>query len=93
MSMKGTFASVGRALRTPKGAVSGAWLALVVLGAILAPVLTPYAYDIQDLPNAFAAPSAANWLGSFARCASATVAGRCFIRFIRTTWACTWNWA
>lgn len=64
MSLKGTFNAIGQALRTPKGAVSGAWLALVVLGAILAPVLTPYDYDIQQLPEAFAAPSAAHWLGT-----------------------------
>lgn len=63
-SMSGTLNSIGRALRTPKGAISGTWLALVVLGAIFAPILTPYVYDIQDLPNSFAPPSFAHWLGT-----------------------------
>ncbi|PZQ94590.1 MAG: peptide ABC transporter permease [Cereibacter sphaeroides] len=64
MSLSRTFASIGRALRSPKGAISGAWIALVVLGAIFAGILTPYSYDIQDLPNSFAAPSAEHWLGT-----------------------------
>lgn len=64
MSLARSLAAMGRALRTPKGAISGAWLALVVLGAILAPVLTPYDYDIQNLGNSFAPPSAAHWLGT-----------------------------
>jgi ABC-type dipeptide/oligopeptide/nickel transport system permease subunit len=53
-----------RAMRTPKGAISGLWLVAVVLGAILAPVLTPYDYDIQNLPGAYQPPSAAHWLGT-----------------------------
>jgi ABC-type dipeptide/oligopeptide/nickel transport system permease subunit len=51
-------------MRTPKGAISGLWLVAVVLGAILAPVLTPYDYDIQNLPGAYQPPSAAHWLGT-----------------------------
>ena len=53
-----------RALRTPKGAIAGAWLAAVVLVAVFAPWLTPYDYDIQDLPGAFTAPNATHWLGT-----------------------------
>lgn len=53
-----------RALRTPKGAISGAWLVGVVLVAVFAPWLTPYDYDIQDLPGAFTAPNATHWLGT-----------------------------
>jgi peptide/nickel transport system permease protein len=53
-----------RALRTPKGAIAGGWLALMVLGAVFAPVLTPYDYDVQNLPNAFSPPSAEHWLGT-----------------------------
>lgn len=64
MSLRGISNAIGRALRTPKGAFSGIWLALVVMGAILAPVLTPYDYDIQQLSEAFATPSAAHWLGT-----------------------------
>ncbi len=53
-----------RAIRTPKGALSGAWIVMVVFCAIFAPLLTPYDYDIQNLPGAFAPPSATNLLGT-----------------------------
>jgi len=56
--------AVIRALRTPKGAVAGGWIILVVLGAIFAPLLTPYAYDVQSLKEAYQPPSAAHWLGT-----------------------------
>lgn len=53
-----------RALATPKGTIAGGWLILVIFVAVFAPYLTPYDYDIQNLPNAFASPSAAHWLGT-----------------------------
>ena len=53
-----------RALATVKGGVAGAFLLLVVLGAIFAPVLTPYDYDIQALTNAFQPPSLAHPMGT-----------------------------
>ena len=53
-----------RALRRPVGGVAGGWLALVVLAAVAAPLLTPYAYDIQALKEAYQPPSAAHWLGT-----------------------------
>lgn len=53
-----------RALRRPVGAVAGGWLALVVLAAVAAPLLTPYAYDIQALKEAYQPPSAGHWLGT-----------------------------
>ncbi len=53
-----------RALRRPMGAVAGGWLVLVVLAAVAAPLLTPYAYDIQALKEAYQPPSAAHWLGT-----------------------------
>jgi len=56
--------AIVRALRTPKGAIAGAWLAAVVLVAVFAPWLTPYDYNIQDLPGAFTAPNATHWLGT-----------------------------
>ncbi len=56
--------AVMRALRTPKGAIAGGWIIFVVLAAILAPVLTPYAYDVQSLKEAYQPPSAAHWLGT-----------------------------
>ncbi|MDR7124627.1 ABC transporter permease [Pseudotabrizicola sp. 4114] len=53
-----------RALATIKGGVAGGFLLLVVLGAIFAPVLTPYDYDIQALTNAFQPPSLAHPMGT-----------------------------
>ena len=38
-----------RALRRPQGGLAGLWLILVILAALFAPLLTPYAYDVQDL--------------------------------------------
>ncbi|MBT9246597.1 ABC transporter permease (plasmid) [Gemmobacter fulvus] len=62
--MSGTPSPILRALRSPKGAIAGGWILLVVLGAIFAPWLTPYDYDVQNLPGAFQPPDAAHWLGT-----------------------------
>ncbi len=59
-----TQAPVFRALRTPKGAIAGFWLFFLIFVAVFAPYLTPYEYDIQNLPGAFAAPSAQHWFGT-----------------------------
>lgn len=56
--------AVLRALRTPKGALAGGFLIALVLVAVLAPILTPYAYDVQNLKGAFAPPSGTHWLGT-----------------------------
>lgn len=56
--------AVLRALRTPKGAIAGGWIILVVLAAVFAPILTPYAYDVQSLKEAYQPPSVAHWLGT-----------------------------
>jgi peptide/nickel transport system permease protein len=53
-----------RAIKTPKGAIAGGWLILLILVAIAAPILTPYDYATQDLPGAFVAPNASHWLGT-----------------------------
>ena len=53
-----------RTFRTPKGAIAGGWIGLLILLAIFAPLLTPYEYDVQDLPGAFAPPSAQHWFGT-----------------------------
>lgn len=53
-----------RALTSPKGAIAGGWLILLIAVAVLAPVLTIYDYDIQNLPGAFRAPDAAHWFGT-----------------------------
>lgn len=64
MSFSGALQPVRRAMATPKGAVPGLWLVLVIAAAILAPWLTPYDYDIQNLPDSFQPPSMAHWLGT-----------------------------
>ena len=64
MSLNRALAPLAAALATPKGALAGCWLALVVLAAVLAPILTPYAYDIQNLPDSFLPPGPAHWLGT-----------------------------
>lgn len=56
--------AIERALLTPKGALSGGWLLLVIICALLAPWLTGYHYDIQSLPDAFRQPDAKNLLGT-----------------------------
>ena len=56
--------AIERALRSPKGALSGGWLLLVICGAVLAPWLTGYHYDIQNLTDAFRAPDASHLLGT-----------------------------
>lgn len=53
-----------RALRRPAGAPAGLWLLLVIAAAIAAPLLTRYAYDIQELKSAWQPPSASHWLGT-----------------------------
>lgn len=50
--------------RRPGGAIAGTWLACVVLAAVFAPLLTPYAYDAQVLKEAFQPPSASHLLGT-----------------------------
>ncbi|MDR0808823.1 MAG: ABC transporter permease [Gemmobacter sp.] len=62
--MAAALAPAATALRSPKGAIAGGWLLLVILGAILAPWLTPYGYDVQNLPGAFQPPNAQHWLGT-----------------------------
>jgi peptide/nickel transport system permease protein len=47
-----------------RGGLSLACLLLVVLAALLAPWIAPYAYDIQDLSATNQDPSALHWLGT-----------------------------
>jgi len=54
----------GRIFLTPKGGITGAYLICLVLVALLAPWITPYPYDAQNLPLASQPPSLANWLGT-----------------------------
>ena len=53
-----------QALLTPKGAIAGGWLILLVLAAIFAPFLTSYEYDIQNLKGAFTPPNAEHLFGT-----------------------------
>lgn len=53
-----------RALRRPAGAIAAGWLLAVIFAALFAPLLTPYAYDVQNLPQAYQPASSAHWLGT-----------------------------
>ena len=53
-----------RALRRPSGALAATWLLVVIAAAVFAPLLTPYAYDIQALKDAYQPTSAQHWLGT-----------------------------
>ena len=64
MSLAHLLSPLRRALATPRGAVPGLILVLVIAAAIFAPLLTPYDYDIQNLPDSFKPPSMAHWLGT-----------------------------
>ncbi len=56
--------AVLRAVRTPKGAVAGAWILFVIFVAVFAPLLTPFQYDVQSLKEAYHAPGVKHWLGT-----------------------------
>jgi len=64
MSLARTFSPMVRAVQTPMGAAAALWLVLIVAAALLAPVISPYAYDVQNLPDSFQSPSAAHLLGT-----------------------------
>jgi peptide/nickel transport system permease protein len=51
-------------LLTFRGGLSALCLLIVIGCAIFAPLISPYAYDIQNLPGANKAPSVAHWLGT-----------------------------
>ena len=53
-----------RVLMTARGGISLACLLLVVLAAVLAPWVAPYAYDAQNLAATNKDPSLAHWLGT-----------------------------
>jgi ABC-type dipeptide/oligopeptide/nickel transport system permease subunit len=46
------------------GFVAGSWLVFLIAVAVLAPELTPYDYDVQNLANAKMPPDAAHWMGT-----------------------------
>jgi peptide/nickel transport system permease protein len=55
---------VVRAIATPQGFVPALYLALIILLAIFAPLVAPYAYDAQNLTIVNQPPSASHWLGT-----------------------------
>ena len=55
---------VGRLLRNPPALIGLGVVAGMILCAIFAPQLAPYAYDAQDLSIARQAPSPAHWFGT-----------------------------
>ena len=44
--------------------ISGLTLIIVCLGAIFAPWITPYAYDLQDMEVLLSSPSIEHWMGT-----------------------------
>jgi len=50
------------ALPSSRGAA--AFLLMLLVGAVVAPVIAPYAADALDLANRRAAPSVAHWFGT-----------------------------
>ncbi len=62
--MMAAFEPIKTAIRSPRGGASAAVLLLVVACALFAPLIAPYAYDIQNLPGSNAEPSAAHWMGT-----------------------------
>lgn len=56
--------TAGKVLLSPKGGIAGAYLLILALIALLAPWITPYPYDVQELSIASQAPSLAHWLGT-----------------------------
>ncbi|MEO1102415.1 MAG: ABC transporter permease [Pseudomonadota bacterium] len=59
-----TFTALKNAVRSPRGAASAAVLLVVIACAIFAPLIAPYAYDIQNLPGSNAKPDWAHWMGT-----------------------------
>jgi ABC-type dipeptide/oligopeptide/nickel transport system permease subunit len=53
-----------RTLTTWRGGMSMLCILVVVLGAVFAPWVAPYAYDIQNLSATNQEPSVAHWLGT-----------------------------
>lgn len=51
-------------LLSPRGGLSAIVLAIVIICALFAPLVAPYAYDIQALRNANLDPSWKNWMGT-----------------------------
>jgi peptide/nickel transport system permease protein len=55
---------LAKVLRNPRGGVSAAILLAVILCAVFAPLIAPYAYDVQALRKANLDPSWSHWMGT-----------------------------
>ncbi len=55
---------ISKVLRNPRGGVSAVVLLVVIICAVFAPLIAPYAYDVQALRNANLDPSWTNWMGT-----------------------------
>jgi oligopeptide/dipeptide ABC transporter ATP-binding protein len=55
---------MSRLRHKPLGIVALAYLALITLASIFAPLLAPYGQDEQDLTHTLSGPSAQHWLGT-----------------------------
>jgi peptide/nickel transport system permease protein len=62
MTMKAELLS--KVLRNPRGGASAVVLLVVIVCALFAPVIAPYAYDVQALRNANLDPSWTHWMGT-----------------------------
>ncbi|MGB9521397.1 MAG: ABC transporter permease, partial [Anaerolineales bacterium] len=51
-------------LRRPQGAIGFAIVSIFIVTVIFAPIIAPYDYAHQDIPNRFQGPSVKYWLGT-----------------------------
>lgn len=59
-----TGSTLGKILISPRGGLPALCLIVVIGCAVFAPLISPYAYDIQNLPMANKEPSWAHWMGT-----------------------------
>jgi ABC-type dipeptide/oligopeptide/nickel transport system permease subunit len=64
MSSTGQASALRRTIGSWRGGLSLLGILIVVVGALLAPWISPYAYDIQNLVATNQEPSLAHWLGT-----------------------------
>jgi peptide/nickel transport system permease protein len=53
-----------RLTRKPLGVAAGAWLAVVTVSSLAAPLIAPYGPNDQDLTHVLSGPTADHWLGA-----------------------------
>jgi peptide/nickel transport system permease protein len=55
---------ISKVLKSPRGGISALVLLVVIVCALFAPLIAPYAYDVQALRNANIDPSWTHWMGT-----------------------------